>query len=690
MIASQSGVFSLQEFTDVGAPLVAGRLYTYTQGTTTHKTAYTDKDGSIAHTYTSDGVGGQYIGLNARGELPAPLYLASGSYDITLKDSTGATIWTRRADPVDDSAAALRSDLASTSDASKGAGMVGYNKSQPYDGGTVGSKLREKISVSEYAELVFTATAKSPGDAASHTATSFTSWRLAIQAAIDEAYARGGCTVVVDGGMPPFAHPTLLVDDSFTVKAGVRVVFEAEVKLADYTTTGQVLYTIGDDIEIINPMIDGSGLYAGGSGQNGIGLGDGNGVKVFGGRIRNCARGNTGPMDGGKAVQAEATLSNVLVDGTVVEDCFMALSAHHDFVAETTCGPLIFTNIEANDCGILLFVRQTSGRDTTGQEHSVVLSNFSARNCGTFEGAIQLSRASSVLVANGKVVNSTSIHSLIRGNHAFSRFENIDFSGDCSQIISLDPSTYAVDSSYVNENNVYDIKHIGTAGYVAYASLATANRVLQDSKITAHLKNDVTTKIVGDELRNGYCLLEVQQGARSIVASTDSLYLESRTNFASFPTGLSAPRQNVTQLSFPSPQIASTNPNTLDDYCENDAASPIVLTDSSGAGLSFTVQYADYTKIGRMVFVSFRVTYPVTASGASSSISGLPVAAANNSSRVCCGLSLRYTDIGSGVTGVINPGGVAFGFSSLSGTALTNAALSGKTVDGLITYMAAT
>lgn len=128
MAASLSGVFSLQEFTDLGTPLVGGRVYTYTQGTTTHKTAYTDKAGSIAHTYTSDGVGGQYIGLNARGELPAPLYLVAGSYDITLKDSTGATIWTRRADPVDDTDAALRIDLASTSDAAKGDALIGVKR----------------------------------------------------------------------------------------------------------------------------------------------------------------------------------------------------------------------------------------------------------------------------------------------------------------------------------------------------------------------------------------------------------------------------------------------------------------------------------------------------------------------------------------------------------------------------------
>lgn len=154
MAASQSGVFSLQEFSDLGSPLVGGRVYTYTQGTTTHKTAYTDKAGSIAHTYTSDGIGGQYIGLNARGELPAPLYLAAGSYDITLKDSTGATIWTRRADPVDDSAAALdsaiRADLASTSDASKGAGMQGYGVSNAYGDDTTGKKLQEWKSAYDY------------------------------------------------------------------------------------------------------------------------------------------------------------------------------------------------------------------------------------------------------------------------------------------------------------------------------------------------------------------------------------------------------------------------------------------------------------------------------------------------------------------------------------------------------------
>ena len=97
MAASQPGVFNVQQFTDAGAPAANYRLYTYVQGTTTQKVAYTDAAGSVAHTYTSDGSGGQYIGLNSRGELPAPLFLTAGAYDITLKTPAGATVWTRYA-----------------------------------------------------------------------------------------------------------------------------------------------------------------------------------------------------------------------------------------------------------------------------------------------------------------------------------------------------------------------------------------------------------------------------------------------------------------------------------------------------------------------------------------------------------------------------------------------------------------
>lgn len=144
MSASQPALFNVQEFTDAGLSLVGGRLYTYVFGTTTQKNAYTDPAGTVPHTYTSDGLGGQYIALDARGELPAPLYLAAGPYDIALKRADGSTVWTRRAEGVDTVSAPLSGP--------GGSALVGFSQAGP-DAipRTVQDKLRDMVSRNDYA-----------------------------------------------------------------------------------------------------------------------------------------------------------------------------------------------------------------------------------------------------------------------------------------------------------------------------------------------------------------------------------------------------------------------------------------------------------------------------------------------------------------------------------------------------------
>lgn len=144
MSASQPAYFHLQEFADIGVPLVGGRLYTYTQGTTALKVAYTDPAGAIPHTYTADGIGGQFIALNARGELPAPMYLATGSYDIALKRADGSTLWSRQADPVGDGVSALA--------APAGAGGIGWAQSGLGTAArTVLDKLSDELNLMDFA-----------------------------------------------------------------------------------------------------------------------------------------------------------------------------------------------------------------------------------------------------------------------------------------------------------------------------------------------------------------------------------------------------------------------------------------------------------------------------------------------------------------------------------------------------------
>jgi hypothetical protein len=147
MSASQPAYFHLQEFSDGGVLLLGGRLYTYAQGTTVHKTAYTDAAGAIPQTYTADGLGGQYIALDARGELPAPLYMATGSYDIALKRADGSTVWTRRADPIGDGLVALLITFLTA----VGASLIGFIQAGAATVlRTVQSKLRDRVSVFDF------------------------------------------------------------------------------------------------------------------------------------------------------------------------------------------------------------------------------------------------------------------------------------------------------------------------------------------------------------------------------------------------------------------------------------------------------------------------------------------------------------------------------------------------------------
>lgn len=125
MSASQPALFNVQEFTDNGVTLAGGRLYTYAFGTTAQKVAYTDPEGTIPQTYTADGMGGQYIALNTRGELPTPLYLATGAYDISLKRADGSTVWTRRAEPTADVIVPLKNLFSGPN----GASFIGFHSS---------------------------------------------------------------------------------------------------------------------------------------------------------------------------------------------------------------------------------------------------------------------------------------------------------------------------------------------------------------------------------------------------------------------------------------------------------------------------------------------------------------------------------------------------------------------------------
>jgi hypothetical protein len=65
--------------------------------------------------------------------------------------------------------------------------------------------------------------------------------------------------------------------------------------------------------------------------------------------------------------------------------------------------------------------------------------------------------------------------------------------------------------------------------------------------------------------------------------------------------------------------------NALDDY-EEGTWTP---TDGSGQSLSFTIYHANYLKVGKLVFISFYITFPSTSNTSGAQINNLPFTSAN-------------------------------------------------------------
>lgn len=79
-------------------------------------------------------------------------------------------------------------------------------------------------------------------------------------------------------------------------------------------------------------------------------------------------------------------------------------------------------------------------------------------------------------------------------------------------------------------------------------------------------------------------------------------------------------------VTFPATQTPSSDANTLDDYEEAAGTSGWTPADASGATLSFTSVRAQRVKVGCIVFIQGRLTYPVTANTSAAVLSGLPFA----------------------------------------------------------------
>ena len=121
----------------------------------------------------------------------------------------------------------------------------------------------------------------------------------------------------------------------------------------------------------------------------------------------------------------------------------------------------------------------------------------------------------------------------------------------------------------------------------------------------------------------------------------------------------------------------------FDDYEEG----TFTVTDTSGAGLTFTQEHGFYTKVGRLVHCHIFVQYPSTANGSNAKLGGFPFTSASLGASM--GGAWGYTNGTGAVSFTIGQGATDIGINNSSGGSLTNANMSGSFNYITVTYQAA-
>ena len=129
-------------------------------------------------------------------------------------------------------------------------------------------------------------------------------------------------------------------------------------------------------------------------------------------------------------------------------------------------------------------------------------------------------------------------------------------------------------------------------------------------------------------------------------------------------------------ISFPTTQIPSTDPNTLDDY-EEGTWTP------AGNGITLATASGRYTKIGDVVHAFFEIIFPATADAGNATISGLPFSAGSSFRN---GAAMGFTTDGASSILAVNS---TLQIYTFAGVLRTNAQCSTKQYYGSITYKVA-
>jgi hypothetical protein len=212
----------------------------------------------------------------------------------------------------------------------------------------------------------------------------------------------------------------------------------------------------------------------------------------------------------------------------------------------------------------------------------------------------------------------------------------------------------------MNNNDIVDIKTAVFQGSSSGNTTVVATAIAGTTTLTLPAATDTlvgkaTTDTLTNKTLNAVTLGGTVSGGgnqiNNVIIGTSTPLAGSFTTLAA--SGLIS--ANGGQIAFPASQNASANPNTLDDYEEGTWTPVYTYATLGDLSVAYSTQIGVYTKIGRLVVVSFVVvtsTHTHTTASGNNQITGLPFTSANVTSQNAYGAvswdgitKATYTDI---------------------------------------------
>jgi len=384
--------------------------------------------------------------------------------------------------------------------------------------------------------------------------------RSKIQTLLNEVAASGGGEIIFN------SNSDYLVSDWLKVSSNTVLRFTGAgfIKLTQSSYIGGVLIVFGtsaapaENVTIINPRIDANNMgHPKGQayGENGIGGSKCRHVTVIGGIVKNCRRGSSNAIGtGGKAVQFEDGVDDILVSGLTAEDCTVAMEtggvvdivAPYEFRRFTG---VQYKNMRAIRCDRVISVQQTdSPPQTSVNVGNAQIDGVIAFNCGRESvsgtekdfGAIVLDRASNISISNFSLFNEASygtLGALVRQPTGTNCIVKAEFTGNCDALVLHAIGNTGFGATGNCQDNAYTLVHKGVTNYViSYIDSPLAQENLYDVQTDV-----ITTGFVNAGAALASLYLRFVSGGKGVTVDGTALnvyaYLGNNYPVASFAVG---------------------------------------------------------------------------------------------------------------------------------------------------------